>query len=84
MLHEDLHDQETPMAIIGTDVDNLYPSLDNWKVVGEVKKAILDSEVKWYGTDYLEAAIYICGFELDRGPVHCSVEGCNKIINFFS
>ena len=37
VLPEDLQEQGTPMALVGTDVANLYPSLDVNKVVEEVK-----------------------------------------------
>ena len=41
MLPEDVQDQEAPMVLIGTDVVNLYPSLDIDQVVVEVGKAVL-------------------------------------------
>ena len=44
VLHEDLQDVSKPMVIIGTDVVNLYPSLDIKKVVGNVNEAILESK----------------------------------------
>ena len=59
VLPEDIQDQTVPMIILGSDVVNLYPSLDTRKVVGEVKNAILDSDIKWEEMDYLEAARYV-------------------------
>ena len=59
VLHEDLQDQGVPMVIIGTDVVNLYPSLDISKVVGEVEEAILGANIEWEDIDYLEGARYI-------------------------
>ena len=38
VLHEDLQDQSTPIALIGTDVVNLYPSLDITKVWGRLER----------------------------------------------
>ena len=59
VLHEDLQEQSEPMLIIGTDVVNLYPSLDISKVVGEVQEAIMGSRIEWQDIDYLEGARYI-------------------------
>ena len=59
VLLEDLQEQTEPMVIIGTDVINLYPSLDITMVVGEVEEAILKSGIKWQDIDYLEGARYI-------------------------
>ena len=59
MLHEDVQDQTSPMVLIGTDVKNLYPSLDINEVVGEVQRAVLDSGVVWKQIDYLEASRYV-------------------------
>ena len=47
------------MIIIGNDVVNLYPSLDITKVVEDVKRAVLESDIKWQEVDYLEAAQYV-------------------------
>ena len=59
VLHEDLQDQTSPMTLVGTDVANLYPSLDISQVVDQVEQAILDSSITWQSVDYLEAARYI-------------------------
>ena len=77
MLEEDLHDQETPMVIIGTDVTSLYPSLDIGKVVGEVQKAVMNSEVKWSNIDYLEAARYVA---LNWTEAQCRASGLRRVL----
>ena len=59
VLPEDLQEQSQPMALVGTDVANLYPSLDVTKVVEEVRVAILESDIQWREVDYLEAARYV-------------------------
>ena len=59
VLQEDIQDQTTPMVVVGTDVINLYPSLDIKKVVGTVGEAILESKITWDAVDYLEGARYI-------------------------
>ena len=59
VLHEDLQHQGVPMVLIGTDVINLYPSLDIERVVEDVQQAILDSNITWREIDYLEAARYV-------------------------
>ena len=59
MLPEDVQDQSCPMFLIGTDVANLYPSLDIHQVVDEVQRAMLDSTISWDNIDYLEATRYI-------------------------
>ena len=58
-LPEDVQDQSIPMVVVGTDVVNLYPSLDIGRVVEIVKYAILHSGVSWEEIDYLEASRYI-------------------------
>ena len=45
VLPEDLQDQSAPMVLIGTDVVNLYPSLDISKVVEDVQKAVLETDI---------------------------------------
>ena len=59
LLPKDLQDYFTPMVIIGNNMVSLYPSLDITKVVENVKKAVLESEIKWQEGDYLEAAHYV-------------------------
>ena len=59
VLHEDLQDVSKPMVIVGTDVVNLYPSLDINKVVGDVRKAVFETKIMWQELDYLEGARYI-------------------------
>ena len=58
-LPEDVQDQSQPIVVVGTDVVNLYPSLDIGKVVDIVKDAVLQSRVSWEEMDYLEASRYI-------------------------
>ena len=58
-LPEDVQDQSQPMVVVGTDVVNLYPSLDIGKVVDIVRDAVLQSRVSWEEIDYLEASRYI-------------------------
>ena len=45
MLPEDRQDQTIPMVVIGTDVVNLYPSLNIKKLVKEVGTAVLDAKL---------------------------------------
>ena len=59
VLPEDLQEQDKPMALVATDVANLFPSLDVNKVVEEVRQAILESDIQWREIDYLEAARYV-------------------------
>ena len=47
------------MVIVGYDVASLYPSLDIGKIVGEVQKSVLESDITWSSIDYLEAARYV-------------------------
>ena len=47
------------MVIVGTDVVNLYPSLRVDKVVEAVRRAVVDTEVKFDELDYLEMARYV-------------------------
>ena len=47
------------MVVIGSDVVNLYPSLDIAKVVENVRQAVQDSNIEWSNLDYLEGCRYI-------------------------
>ena len=54
-----VQDFSVPMVVLGSDVVNLYPSLDIKQVVLEVKEAMMETEINWENIDYLEAARYI-------------------------
>ena len=56
---------------------NLYPSLDINKVVEDVKKAVLESEIKWQEVDYLEAARYVA---LNWSEEECKASGLRRIL----
>ena len=56
---EDLQDFMTPMVLVGTDVESLYPNLKVAEVSKRMKEAILESEIKWEDIDYMEAARYV-------------------------
>ena len=58
-LPEDVQDRSLPMIVIGSDVVNLYPSLDIQKIVGLVKQSLMDTTIEWEEVDYLEGARYI-------------------------
>ena len=79
VLHEDLQDQSTPMVLIGTDVINLYPSLDIAKVVEEVSKAVMVSSIKWEEIDYLEGARYMA---LNWSEEKCRLGGLRRILTY--
>ena len=75
--HEDLQDVTVPMIIVGTDVVNLYPSLDIGKVVGQVREAVQNSNIKWEETDYLEGARYVA---LNWSEEKCRSSGLWRIL----
>ena len=77
MLPEDIQDQSAPMVVIGTDVVNLYPSLDIGQVVEEVREAILDTGIKFEDVDYLEAARYVA---LNWSESQCIRSGLRRIL----
>ena len=56
---EDLQDFTSPMVLVGTDVESLYPNLKVEAVSKRMKEAILESGMKWEDIDYMEAARYI-------------------------
>ena len=63
-LQEDLQDYTMPRVLVGTDVVNIYLSLDITEIVRE---AVLESEIKWEEIlDYLEG---VHCTQLERGPV---------------
>ena len=47
------------MCIVGADVEALYPSLEAIEVANIVYTAIMETEVKFEGVDYLEGCRYI-------------------------
>ena len=47
------------MVVIGSDVVNLYPSLDIARVVENVGVAVQESNITWSNLDYLEGCRYI-------------------------
>ena len=77
VLQEELQDVSKPMVLVGTDVINLYPSLDIREVVKNVKEAILDSKIKWQEIDYLEGARYIA---LNWTEGRCRTSGLWRIL----
>ena len=70
-----VQDFAVPMVVLGSDVVNLYPSLDIKQVVKEVKEAMLETEIQWENIDYLEAARYIA---LNWTELQCRRSGLGK------
>ena len=58
-LPEDLQDYKIPMVVIGSDVVNLYPSLDTDKVKEAMGEFIREADIKWSNVDLLECARYL-------------------------
>ena len=56
---EDIHDFTLPMVIVGSDVEQLYPSLDAKRVSKMVYEAVLVADIKWESIDFLEVVRYI-------------------------
>ena len=54
-----VQDRTKNMMIIGSDVEALYPSLEDMEVAEVVYKAIMESKVKFVNVDYREAVRYI-------------------------
>ena len=77
MLPEDRQDQTIPMVVIGTDVVNLYPSLNIKKLVKEVGTAVLESGVQWEELDYLEGARYVA---LNWSEARCRSSPLGRIL----
>ena len=77
VLQEDLQDQTVPMILVGTDVVNLYPSLDIAKVVGEVTEAVIKSGIIWTDLDYLEGARYVA---LNWSEHQCRTSGLRRVL----
>ena len=50
-----IQDRSTKLQIVGSDVAALYPSLDAVEVARIVYQAIMETEVKFAGIDYMEA-----------------------------
>ena len=59
MLPEDIQDHESPMVLIGCDVDALYPSLEIESTARILREEIIKSTVQWDDIDYMEGARYI-------------------------
>ena len=56
---QDLQDMTKPIVIVGTDVESLYPSLEDDTVADLVSSAIMETDTKFMNIDYKEAARYI-------------------------
>ena len=69
-LPEQIQDYESPMVLIGSDVESLYPNLEVNKVVEGVKEAILGSKMEWEEIDYLEGVRYLA--------LNWTQEQCNR------
>ena len=54
-----------------------YPSLDITKVVEDVQRAVLESDIKWQGMDYLEASRYVA---LNWSEEQCRTSGLRRIL----
>ena len=54
-----IQDRSKKMVIVGSDVEALYPSLEDTEVAEIVFNAIMDTDVKFDGIDYLEGVRYI-------------------------
>ena len=58
-LPEDLQDYSVPVVMVGSDVVNLYPSLEADKVVGEIEQEMLRTDMQFDNIDYLETTRYL-------------------------
>ena len=58
-LPEDVQDYSTPMVVIGSDVVNMYPSLDVDAVADMIAEEVQQIPIKWSNIDYLECARYL-------------------------
>ena len=72
-----LQDFSEPMVVLGSDVINLYPSLDIGQVVDEVREAVMETEICWESIDYLEAARYVA---LNLSAVECSMNELRRVL----
>ena len=72
-----LQDYSVPMVVLGSDVVNLYPSLDIKQVVWEVRDAMMETEIKWGNIDYLEAARYIA---LNWSELQCRRSDLSRVL----
>ena len=76
-LKEDLQDFSSPMVAIGTDVVNMYPSLDVDKVVDMLEDEVMRTKVEWTNIDYLEASRYLA---LNWSAEECRTSPLRKIL----
>ena len=58
-LPEHLQDYEANMVLIGSDVVNLFPSLEVEAVVNEMREAVMKSNMQWEEIDYREGVRYL-------------------------
>ena len=52
---EKVQDRSSPMVIVGSDVEALYPSLEDIKVAEICYNAVMKTKIKFDNIDYLEA-----------------------------
>ena len=59
VLPEHLQDYEQNMVLVGSDVVNLFPSLEVEDVVVKMREAVLKSNIEWEEIDYREGVRYL-------------------------
>ena len=77
VLAEDVQDYQTRMVLMGFDVESLYPNLDIDIVGDRVKEAVMKSDIKWEGINYLEAVRYIA---LNWTESRCRSSNLRKVL----
>ena len=56
---ENVQDKSKPMVIVGSDVEALYPSLDDISVVNTAYQAVMDTELQFSNINYKDGVKYI-------------------------
>ena len=54
-----VQDRDKKMLVVGSDVEALYPSLEDMAVAEICYKAVMESKVKFEGVNYREAVLYV-------------------------
>jgi hypothetical protein len=74
---DQLQDREKPMLVIGSDVEALYPSLDDRKVAEICYRAVMETKMKFENIDYKEAVRYVA---LNWSAEQCRMSKLRRVL----
>ena len=74
---EDIQDKESPVVVVGGDVEGLYPNLVDTKVADICYEAVMESCIKFENVDYCEGVKYIA---MNQTEEECRTSELRRIL----